>query len=393
LKVLLWKYAEAGPVESALPTLLAQIKLHFNTKINTLSVTFVTPTETLLWKNIRLPEKLRGLIPVVAGMEPFAQVHEAITGASFRPTCRMFEGSIRTFDSLEYGYQLDDCYHVVASDCSGKFSSSVLAKIVGGLKHVKVFHKTTEIRLIPVSSGPMVFSILVDGQEILLSQDETRYVFSRDGRRSYKLSRSVDDVITLVTPDMVIQYNGIRLEIQSMSGMSAGQLCGLCGSGSSISSLRAPSSCRYSSADRVALAYRRQTEECSAPPQAKLDLLAAEESSCAQARIEKSRRISQLPQPQMSTGIQMKHSVIKKEGRVCISQAPVSSCLNDFEAASNIQKTISFTCLPAANKVSRLYVDKVMRGEILPELMRMETHSWISTQMPVFCVQSSNSTP
>jgi len=393
LQVFLWKYAATCPFESAMPTQLAKIKFQFNTKIHTLHMTLITPTETLLWKHIRLPEKLWVIVPIVAGKEPFAQVHEVFTGSSFRPTCHMFEDRIQTFDKLMYSYQMDDCFHVVASDCSRKFSSSVLAKMVGGMKHVKVFHKTTEIQMIPVSSGPMVFRILVDGQEIPLSRDQMKTVFSSDGRRSFKLFRSVDDVLTMEIPDMIIQFNGVRLEVQSRRGMSTGQFCGLCGSGSSVSSLRAPSSCRYSSNDLVALAYRRQTDQCSVLPRAKLDLLAAEESSCAQARVEKARRMSQLPQPQMSTGIQMKHSVIKKEGRVCISQVPISSCLSDFEAASNIQKTISFTCLPASNKVARLYVDKVMRGEILRELRSMDTHYWLPTQMPVFCIRSSSRMP
>merc|ERR550519_2168080 len=59
------------------------------------------------------------------------QVHEAIVGAPFRPTCYVTEtGHIQTFDERFYKYQMDNSYHVVASDCTAKFSTAVLAKHV-----------------------------------------------------------------------------------------------------------------------------------------------------------------------------------------------------------------------------------------------------------------------
>jgi len=285
-------------------------------------------------------------------------------------------------------YQLDDCYHVVSSDCSSKFSSAVLAKVVSGFKHVKVYHLATEIKMMPASSYSAMtkeYVIMVDGKAVSVAKNKKVSVHSSDHISLYSISRSMDDVITLETPVSLIHYDGIKLEVQSKLIIPMGQLCGLCGDSNkdSRTDLQSPSSCIYKSDHLAALSYRHQSSQCSVLPQSQLDLMAVEERQCLRYMTEQSHISSQMSP--MSLGLVMKHSIIEKEGKTCISKVPVTSCQPGYLTQSTIQKSVSFTCLTTSNKVVKLYVDKVERGDILPELKSLDTHHTLTLQMPLSC--------
>jgi len=392
-KVLLWQYTSTCPMETLENAAqLAKVKLHFNTQMHTMTITAVTAEETLMWKHIRLPTMLHGFVPLVAGLPTIEQIHKTAFGTPLRPTCHVSESQIQTYDNYIYNYQLDDCYHIVSSDCSGSFDHAVMAKVVSGLKHVRVFHRTSLIEITPsatYSFSNKDYVITVDGMAVTLAHGEMKTVHSGDGLHVFMITRSVDDVITLWTPHMMVLYNGVRLEAQSRLLKPTGQLCGLCGDSNldSRADLRTPSFCVFQSNILAAMSYRHQSGQCSALSQSKMDLMTAEEASCVQYKSQ--QQSMSMAQPQMSLGSVMKHSTIEKNGKMCISQVPVSSCMSGMVAESHIQKMINFTCLSTSNKVTKLYMDKVKRGDILPELSTMDVHHTLQIQMPVYCSQSS----
>merc|ERR1711874_328950 len=322
-------------------------------QMHTMTITAVTAEETLMWKHIRLPTILHGFVPLVAGLPTIERIHKTAFGTPLRPTCHVSESQIQTYDNYIYNYQLDDCYHIVSSDCSGSFDHAVMAKVVSGLKHVRVFHRTSLIEITPSATHSFSnkdYVITVDGMAVTLAHGEMKTVHSGDGLHVFMITRSVDDVITLWTPHMMILYNGVRMEAQSRLLKPTGQLCGLCGDSNldSRADLRTPSFC---------------------VSQSNIDLMTAEEASCVQYKSQ--QQSMSMAQPQMSLGSVMKHSTIEKNGKMCISQVPVSSCMSGMVAESHIQKMINFTCLSTSNKVTKLYMDKVKRGDILPELSTM----------------------
>jgi len=390
LKVLLWKYAAINSVNEALtPVGTAKVKLHFHTMLNTMSMTIITPTETLHFKNIRLPEKLQGFLPLIAGKNVLDQVHQAVTGAPLRPTCHIWGSHIQTFDHHSYRHEMDDCYHVIASDCSSRMHWSVLAKVVSGWKHVKVYHLATEFKMMPASSYSAMtkeYVIMVNGEAVSVAKNEKMSVHSSDHTSHFSISRSMDDVITLETPDSIIHYDGITLEVQAKLITSMGLLCGLCGDNNrdSRADLMTPSSCIYQSDHLAADSYRHQTSQCSALPQSHLDLVAVEEEQCLMYKTEQAHISSQMS-PWMTLGWIMKHSIIQKHGKTCISKVPVITCQPGYVAQSHISKSVSYTCLSTSNKVAKLYVDKVERGDILTELKSLDTHHTHSLHMPLSC--------
>jgi len=376
------------------PAQLAKVKLQFNTKINTLTITAITADETLVWTNIRIPTTLHGILPFVVGTPVTERIHQSVTGSPLRPTCHVTESMIQTYDSHAYNYQLDDCYHLVSSDCSSKFSTAVLAKVVSGLKHVRIFHQNSVIEMAPASSyssSTKDYVIMVDSQEILLTPQTTISVRSDDGLNSFMLSRSLDGVITLETPLHKVHYNAMRMEVQSLLTKSSGQLCGLCGDNNldPRSDLSTPSSCTFRSDILSALSYRHQSSQCTPLSQSQQDQVSAEEAACSQYKSQLAHQSSQMAQPQMAIGCSLKHATLEKNGQMCISQAPVSTCMPGYASQSSIQKLMNFTCLSSSNKVTKLYLEKVREGQILSELSTMDVTYTLPIEMPVYCSQSN----
>merc|ERR1711973_26560 len=103
------------------------VKLNINQQLNSLTMTVVSPEDTTRYRNIRLPYQLTGMIPFVAGKNPAEK---------------------------SYSYQIDECDHVVASDCSGEsdLSVMVLAKEVNGIKHITILSGQTKIQLSPAQA-------------------------------------------------------------------------------------------------------------------------------------------------------------------------------------------------------------------------------------------------
>merc|ERR1711887_345785 len=286
-KVLLWQYTSTCPMETLENAAqLAKVKLHFNTQMHTMTITAVTAQETLMWKHIRLPTMLHGFVPLVAGLPTIEQIHKTAFGTPLRPTCHVSESQIQTYDNYIYNYQLDDCYHIVSSDCSGSFDRASLIEITPSATY---------------SFSNKDYVITVDGMAVTLAHGEMKTVHSGDGLHVFMITRSVDDVITLWTPHMMILYNGVRLEAQSRLLKPTGQLCGLCGDSNldSRADLRTPSFCVFQSNILAAMSYRHQSGQCSALSQSKMDLMTAEEASCVQY---KSQQQSRMAPAQMSLG-------------------------------------------------------------------------------------------
>merc|ERR1711931_303780 len=128
------------------------VKLNINQELNSLTMTVASPEDTTRYTNIRLPYQLNGMIPFVAGKNPAEQGYKARTGQSLMSQCMVGEGYVQTFDQKTYSYQLDECDHVVASDCSGDSDHSVMAKEVNGMKHITILSGQTKIQLSPAQA-------------------------------------------------------------------------------------------------------------------------------------------------------------------------------------------------------------------------------------------------
>merc|ERR1719430_354361 len=110
-----------------------------------LNLKITSPLDTTVFMNIRLPFWLRQIFPLHHSMNLDEQVYRAVSGERLYGKCILERGHVHTFDKKTYNYQLDDCYHMVAADCSKRNSHAVLAKEKDNAKHVMIFSENNKI--------------------------------------------------------------------------------------------------------------------------------------------------------------------------------------------------------------------------------------------------------
>ena len=98
--------------------------------MNTVSLRVESPEDRTEYRDIRLPSQLQGVLPLVAGQNPAEQTYKALTGESYLSKCVVGQGYIQTFDRRTYSYQIDECDHVAASDCSGDNDHAVMVLVI-----------------------------------------------------------------------------------------------------------------------------------------------------------------------------------------------------------------------------------------------------------------------
>merc|ERR1712168_17488 len=273
------------------------VKLNINQQLNSLSMTVASPEDTTRYTNIRLPYQLNGMIPLVAGKNPAEQGYKALTGQPLMSQFVVGEGYVQSFDQKTYSYQLDECDHVVASDCSGDSDHSVmvLAKEVNGMKHITIMSGQTKIQLSPAqaySGNVEEYQLSVNGQEVSLQQNQEVNLSSQQQITAYY---SQDQTVTKRTPVTPIFSSGH-------------------GDSYSIK----------------------------------------------------------------------KHSYIYKKDQLCISQEPVVQCTQGSIPKSMKKKTIIFVCLPEG-RISKLYSERIERGESPQELRHQPVAFTAQMDQPVVC--------
>merc|ERR1719436_2256053 len=144
-------------VSSPSQTSKIQLQMYFQQKTNTMT------------------QELKEVIPLVAGKSPIEQSYKAITGTPLIAKCVLGQGYVHTFDKKTYSYQIDECDHLIASDCSKSQNHAILAKEVNGQKHVTIYEGKTKIELRPSQSYESYveeWTLKVDGEERELRKSE-----------------------------------------------------------------------------------------------------------------------------------------------------------------------------------------------------------------------------
>jgi len=375
-----------------------EVDLQFKTHLETVDMTLMDEDGSTIYANIRLPERIQRVLPLIASQSLEKQVMEKTLGGPMFPKCYIGDAAVITFDNKTYSYELDDCYHVLVADCSPEHTHSILGKVVDQKTHLQVFNHRSLTTMEPASSyssSRKEYRIVVDGQPIVLRVNQKEMVQSRDGESTFYLHRTYDNAIVLETQYNRIIYDGLSVEIESLNVISDGKHCGLCGDKNNDK--RADVKCSQSkiplSAQQAALSFRVQKDSCSALSADKQALKQqqqqwSQEQKSPQQKAEKSP-VSQLIQGQFEKCTQRKHSMIRQGDQLCISQIPIVECGSGCSPKSLVEKTVSFACLPVnRERVIRLYQEKVNRGELLPELRNMEKTFTSRMEIPIVCNQT-----
>merc|ERR1712042_296709 len=344
------------------------VKLNFNEEQNSLTMTVATPEDTVQYRNIRLPSQLNGVVPFVAGMNPAEQSYKALTGEAMMAQCVLGEGYIQTFDKNTYSYQIDECDHLVTSDCSGQNHHAVMAKEVNGMKHVTILSGQTKIYLSPAkaySNQVEEYRLTVNGQsKTLQPQDKT---------------------VIISCPSLKITHSGKTVKIEDKEA-SDGSHCGLCGDHNNDKrvDLKSPKNCIMESTSLFAKSYRSKSSQCSPLPQPIVEKIRSEEEKCLRFETKKTPVTSIYSSGHKDSYSVKKHSYIYKEDKLCISQEPVVQCSSGSIPRAMKKKMIKFVCLPEG-RISKLYSERIERGESPQELKHQPVAFKVEMEQPVTC--------
>ena len=167
-------------------------------------------------------------------------------------------------------------------------------------------------------------------------------------------------------------------------------MCGLCGdhNGDKKVDIKTSQQCIAMTVQQAALSYRVQ-RSCSAPSR-RQQQIKQQQQICSveqqQQKKEAKTHFSQVVKSQVEKCERKMHSLVQHGGRTCISQIPITRCGSGCSARSSISKIVPYTCLPTGNKrVVKLYIEKVRRGDVLPELRNMEKSFTSQQEIPVSC--------
>jgi len=380
LKALLFEYISALPV--FIPTNKVQVKLNFNQKLNTMSMYVQTPMDTMVYKNIRLPFQAQNMLPLIASKNPVEQSFKALTGAPLLGKCIIGQGYVQTFDKKTYGYQVDQCEHILSSDCSQEYNHAVLAREIHGMKHITVYHKMSKISLTPSFSS---YKLEVDGQEIAMVRNKLVLVKSKDMKSTFSVYLSTDNQVILDTPSARVTCTGKEAIVEEKSIMADGSHCGLCGDYNNDlrAEIKTPKGCIYKSPYASALSYRVKSGQCSLS-QEQQQLIQSEEEQCTKYKIKKTPVSSLYKSMKQSSYSVKKHSAIYQGEKICISQEPIVQCVSGSTPKAVTNKTVKFVCLPEG-RVSKLYAERIERGESPQELRQQPVAFETKMAQPISC--------
>jgi len=381
LKAMLLPYMSRIPDHQGQQKILVQA--NFNQKLNTVSVKVESPTESVIYENIRLPSALQNILPLSR-----EKISQGLTGSSLYPTCTIGQGYVQTYDQKSYAYQVDQCDHVLSSDCSSQLSHSVLVKEVNGMKHVTVYSDKTKVVLRPADSySPYAQNYVMEfnGEVIPVDKNSPHFFVKDESILSQFMAYwcPFQEAVVLHTPYNKVIYSSKMVKVQEKTVLSDGNMCGLCGDANQDmrGDLSSPKQCVYSSYGLSALSYRVKNSQCSLSS-AKQQQIEAEESTCAKKMIMSSPLQSLVSQQGSSS--MMKHSYTYHQGKICISQQPVVQCSSGYSPTSVTSKSVKFVCLPEG-RVSKLYAERIERGES-PQELKHQPIAWEAVMaQPIGC--------
>merc|ERR1711872_407791 len=335
---------------------------------------------------------IRQILPLHHSTNLVEQVYRAVLGERLYGKCILERGHVHTFDKKTYNYQLDDCYHMVAADCSKRNSHAVLAKEKDNAKHVMIFSENNKIVIEEPATRytrpTTAFTVKTQtGEERMVSMevvpDQVAHLL--EGQVSVSWARGI---LTVDTPAHRVIYNGKTLDVMNKAVFAAGDQCGLCGDHNRmrLSDIKSSSQCVHTSLLSMAHSYRVNSaiEQCSPLSSSAVERLSNEKAMCASSP---SSPLQVSYSSQVTQAKVLRHAVLHRTGQVCFSNEMLPECDIGFIASETMVQEAGFVCLPAAAAEAKDILRRIHLGQDCNELNSMTVTFTTRVRVAKQCTQ------
>jgi len=270
----------------------------------------------------------------------------------------------------------------------------MVRQLPGAQKEIEIYIEESKIELTSAA-----IKLTVDGQEILPVLNKYKALVSPlSGKTIGKVVEAQvhgKKVILISTSLFAIVFDGHNIWVET-SQLYKGKLSGVCGNANQQirDELVGPDQCIHSTPEILSAAYRvkipQNCEMVSPLPQPIKDQLRKEKTQCLKEQ-QIPTKVSKSLNTQNGQCTNLKHSVVRQPGKICISMKPVTQCAIGClpETPQPLNKRIPFTCFNE-DRLGEHYAIKAGRGEKLDELKGRQSHFEAEVPQPRSCVPASN---
>ncbi len=233
------------------------------------NVTFVRPTETLVVSNVRWEKNIwarfspltwtfasNSFYPMNAGTNFIRDAAKLATGAVSESKCYVGSDAVYTFDGAhsKYNYTMNQCPHVLLTDCSKESELAVLARESDhGHKIVTVIYGKDTVEMDPsgyvsVNDDKTSFNEMTKGSRIEIrdSQDIKAVIYPIGDGVAMKIR----------SWNFLVKVQGSNIELSAPMHLR-GRICGLCGDFDQemVGEWKTPGRCAVSSGELMASSF------------------------------------------------------------------------------------------------------------------------------------------
>merc|ERR1711910_276194 len=268
--------------------------------------------------NIRIPKELKEIVPLVSGQSPFEQTYKYLTGTPFFGKCVLGQEYVHSFDKKTYSYQIDECDHLITSDCSKDQEHAILAKEVNGHKHITIFESKTKITLRPAQAYHNFvenWSLEVDDKKVSLNKNEKKTIkIESDSllKGEVTLYWHSDNVAEVNTPHSRITHKECVLSTNKLAAKS----------------------------------YRVKSSQCKPLPESISNKIRSEEEKCNKQTTMRAEVSSIYRKAGQDLHHSLRHSVITQEDKVCFSREQLVHCINRSQPRELRDWSLNYVCFP-----------------------------------------------
>lgn len=243
----------------------ARVEFSMTPNMEFLDIHITKPHSKLSIQSVRTNRFIRAFLPFTATQSMVENIKDRALRNEAQPSCNLENNYVNTFDNVTYRFSknaFQNCYHVLAQDCSGRHPVSVLVKDISTdqQKVLVYLSSKTKIELIPQERNQRSnlqnakLQVKINGQRV---ETLPRVIRSKQDREVIaRIEQTNAGGIQVITEHVDIETNAKHI-IVFASNSFRNRTCGICGdfNGEKVGEMKSPQNCPMSSGSALVASY------------------------------------------------------------------------------------------------------------------------------------------